>query len=58
MNDFVRQTVAGTSIEIIPSPVPVTRAHFDSHANVAGNEAIAENLYLYITARYPAVFAK
>jgi len=58
MNDFVRQTVEGTSIEIIPSPVPVTRAHFDSHANVAGNEAIAENLYRYITARYPAVFAK
>lgn len=58
MNDFLRQTVDGTTTEIIPTTIPHTRSHYDSHANAEGNEAMAENLRRYITARYPDIFPK
>lgn len=56
MNDFLQQTIDGTAAEFIPTPIPHTRAHLDSHANDEGNEAIAENLKSYIVRRYPDVF--
>ncbi|WNK01353.1 GDSL-type esterase/lipase family protein [Thalassospiraceae bacterium LMO-JJ14] len=53
LNAFLESTAAAIDADLIPSPVPHKRARFDSHVNVQGNEAIAENIYLYLKNTYP-----
>ncbi|MGJ3260554.1 MAG: SGNH/GDSL hydrolase family protein [Rhodospirillales bacterium] len=58
INNFLRRAIDGTSAELIPSPEPHVRAINDSHVNVAGNVAIAENLKRYLLDRYRGKFVK
>lgn len=53
LNVFLQEMADRIDADFIPTPVPHERAKFDSHANAKGNEAIAENIYLYIKQAYP-----
>lgn len=52
VNHFLSSAISNTRAELIPSPMPHTRARNDSHINIEGNQAIADNLYQYITLKY------
>ena len=53
LNVFLQEMADRIDADFIPTPVPHERGKFDSHANAKGNEAIAENIYLYIKQAYP-----
>jgi len=55
INRFLESTMNATDGDFIPSPVPHQRARNDSHINAAGNEAVAENIYLYLRSAFPGL---
>ena len=47
-SDFLREYSNRNGIEFVDSVYPHTRARNDPHPNVAGNQAMAENLFLHL----------